>query len=382
MIILLRRVPPLLVSLVLLALAAFAGAIILFLSADFSTLLAVHLALAAGAMPLITAAMLHFVPVLTRGPAPGGRLRALPVLMLVAGLLVFGSFALPASGLVLRDTAATLGILGAGILAWWIARRARKSLGAPHPGTYWYLAALLCLLMGLAAVLLMHVWPTQYLALRRFHLHLNALGFIGITALGTLQVLLPTAISRPDNRVGQRLREDLKWVFTGALLVATGAAWQPLLVWPGLLLWLAPLLRLAAAWWVLYRNDPNSWNGTATSLAGTLLGFFIVLTHGAGHANGYLPPSHASGAYVTAFLFPLVTGAASYLLPLWIRPGMPTAWHTQTRQRLSRFSALRVALFIGAGLITGLWGIGWGAYPAAMGLGLFAVQLRALVTRY
>jgi hypothetical protein len=301
--------------------------------------------------------------------------------MLAAGLLVSSSFLFPAPALALRDAAAALGLLGAGTLAWWAAQRARHSLGAPHPGSYWYLAALLCLLLGLASVWLMHAWPAQYLPLRRFHLHVNTLGFIGITAIGTLQVLLPTAIGRPDGGTGRRLRSDLKWVFAGTLLIAAGAAWQPLLVWPGLLLWLAPLSRLAAAWWALYRADPGPWGGAGTALAGALLGFVVALALGAGHAIGRLPAAHASLAYVIAFLFPLVTGAAAYLLPLWVRPGMQSAWHAQTRRQLSRFSGLRVALFLAAGTLTGVWGVEWGAYPAAAGIGLFALQLRVLAYR-
>jgi hypothetical protein len=369
-----------LVALVLLALAAFAGAIFL-QGADFAAVLPVHLALAGGAMPLITGAMLHFVPVLTRGPLPGRPLRALPLVMLAAGGLAFASFAFPASALPLRNAAAALGILGAGTLTGWVVHRARKSLGAPHPGTYWYLAAMLCLVIGLAAVLLMQLWPAQYLALRRFHLHINTLGFIGMTAIGTLQVLLPTAIGRPDALVGRRLRNDGKWVLGGTLLIAGGAAWQWALVWPGLLLWLVPLLRLAFAWWALFRNEPARWHGAGTALAGALLGFVAALALGAGHGLGYFPTEHASVAYVVVFLLPLVTGAAGYLLPLWVRPGMQTEWHAQTRRRLARFSALRVSLFIGAGALTGLWGVGWGTYPAAVGLGLFVLQLRALADR-
>ncbi|HEY9147999.1 MAG TPA: hypothetical protein VIQ22_03220 [Gammaproteobacteria bacterium] len=347
-------------------------------TSGFATAAPVHLALASGAMPLITGAMLHFVPVLTRTTATDRRLNTLPWLMLLAGLLAFISFLFPSSAIAMRTAAALIGIPATVIIAGWIIRRSRKSLGRPHPSTYWYLAAMGCLLLGLLAVLMMQLWPSQYLPLRRFHLHLNTLGFIGITAVGTLQVLLPTAAGQPDPGVARRLQRDLKWVLVATLLIAGGAAWQSWLVWPGVLLWLLPILRLAAAWYALYQKTPKTWNRSATAIAGSLLGFIAILLFGGGHAAGVLATSQASIAYLFAFLLPLVTGAAGYLLPLWLRPGMQTPWHSQAREGLARFGLLRVTLFIGAGVFSAWGWSDWGWLPAAAALLLFVVQLRHL----
>jgi hypothetical protein len=308
-------------------------------------------------------------------------MRLLPLGMLAAGLVAFASFVSPQSISAGRDAAASLGIAAAGTLGWWILRRSRNSIGSPHPGVYWYLAAVACLILGLTTVLAMHVLPAQYAALRRFHLHMNTLGFIGITAIGTLQVLLPTAAGRADSGAALRLRQDVKWVVGGTLLIAAGAGWEKSLVWPGLILWMAPLLRLAMAWWTLYRNELMRWNGAAVSLAGALVGLFAALAQGGGHAIGYLPAANASVAYVLMFLLPLITGAAGYLLPLWLRPSAGPAWHMQARGALGRFSAMRTVLFVGAGALTGWWGLHWGSLPAAIGIGLFAIQLRVLVQR-
>lgn len=367
-------------ALVMLALAAFAGATFTY-TMGFATAVPVHLALASGAMPLIAGAMLHFVPVLTRTVTTDKHLNKLPWLMLLAGLMAVGSFLLPSSAIAMRSVAALIGILGTVIIAGWIIRRSRKSLGSPHPGTYWYLAAMGCLLLGLLAVVMMQLWPSQYLPLRRFHLHLNTLGFIGITAVGTLQVLLPTAAGQPDPEVAQRLRRDLKWVILGTLLIAGGAAWQSWLAWPGVLLWLLPILRLAAAWYALYRKAPKTWHGSATAIAGALAGFIAMLLFGAGHAVGVLPTSQASIAYLFAFLLPLVTGAAGYLLPLWLRPGMQTLWHSQAREGLARFGLLRVVLFISAGALSARGWSNWDWLPAAAALLLFVIQLRYLARR-
>lgn len=369
-----------LVVLVILAVLALAASTLLFWSGGTVPAAPVHLALAAGAMPLIMGAMTHFVPVLTRSAAPARAVRALPLLMLVAGLLVFLSFTLPVGAATARDLAATMGIAGAAAMAWWIHRRGANSLGGPHPCLHWYLGAVVCLLLALLAVLAMRIWPAQYLPLRRFHLHFNTLGFIGLTAIGTLQVLLPTAAGRPDSQAARRLRADLKWALAGTLLVATGAAWQKLLVWPGLALWVVPILRLAAAWLALYRWEILCLSGAIPSLSAALLGFAAVLLLGAGHGLGHLPASNTTLAYVLAFLFPLITGAASQLLPVWLRPGPQTAWHAAARQWLGRLSAVRALLFIAGGIAVGL-GLSWGLFPAALGLALFVFQLLTLRLR-
>ncbi len=369
-----------LVMLVILAVLALAFSTLLFWSGGAVPAAPVHLALATGAMPLIMGAITHFVPVLTRSAAPTRAVRVLPLLMLTAGLLVFSSFALPFGATITRDLAATLGIAGAASMTWWIHRRGAQSLGRPHPCLYWYLGAVVCLLLALLAVLVMRLWPAQYLPLRRFHLHLNTLGFIGMTAIGTLQVLLPTAAGRPDSQAAQRLRTDLKWALSGTLLIAAGAAWQKLLVWPGLVLWTIPILRLAAAWLALYRREILRLSGAIPSLSAALLGFVAALLLGAGHGFGYLPASNTTLAYVLAFLFPLITGAASQLLSVWLRPGPQTAWHAAARQRLGRLSAVRALLFIAGGGAVG-FSLSWGLFLAALGLALFVLQLLTLPSR-
>lgn len=363
-----------LVVLVLLALVVLAGAALLYGYGVLMPAAPVHLGLAAGAMPLIFGAMLHFVPVLSRSAAPARTVQALPLAMLVAGALAFASFAFPVNPAGARDAAAGLGIAGAALLAVWIHRRGARSIGRPHPCLYWYLAAILCLALALSTVVLMRIWPEHYLALRRFHLHLNTLGFIGITAIGTLQVLVPTASGRPDPQAAQRLRSGLAWVVAGTLLVAVGSAVQVWLVWPGLILWLVPLLRLARAWWNLYRHEAFRLSGAVPALAAALCGFLLVLLHGAGHAAGVLSATGASAAYIAAFLFPLVTGAATHLLPVWIRPGPQTAWHAAARARLGYLGAVRALLFLGGGAALGL-GAAWGLLPALAGWIMFIAQV-------
>jgi hypothetical protein len=360
-------------------LVAFAGALLLLASGAVVPGAAIHLAFAAGIVPLILGAMIFFVPVLTRSRAPPPALRGVPLLALGAGWLAFFSFSLPVALASCYILAAAANLVAAVTLMVWIARRAARTLDAPHPGLYWYLAALLCLLLALTAILAMAIWPEQRPALRHVHLHLNTLGFVALTAIGTLQVLLPTVVGRADAQAALRLRQDLRWALAGTLLIAV-SAWLAVLAWLGLALWLIPLARLAAAWWREFRREIFALHGAAPSLAAAMLGFVLVLGVGALHALSWFDAGPAIVAFLVLFLFPLVTGALSHLLPLWWRPEAPAAWHIARRALLARYGGLRALLFLtggGIGVFTGRAGL----VIAALGLALFLWQAgRALLT--
>ncbi|MDD5330951.1 MAG: hypothetical protein PHX38_13190 [Sulfuricella sp.] len=362
-----------LVALALTALASFAGAVALPWFTFLPPVAHIHLALAVGVMPLILGAMSHFVPVLTRSSAPHAGVRLIPAAALMAGALAFSSFAASNQ---LYYFAALLAWIAAAAFAVWIVRRAAGAFGKPHPCLYWYLAAIGCLLLALAAVAAMAFWPEQRLALKRLHLHLNTLGFIGLTAIATLQVLLPTAVGRPDPQAAARLRADLKWALAGTLLISVGAGWLKPLAWLGAALWAVPLLRLGRAWLALYALEIRRIHGAAPSLAAALAGFAASLLFGALHAAGILNTTDTAHGFILAFLLPLVTGAVSQLLPVWMRPGPQTAWHALARRRLVFGGGLRAVLFLSGGLLLGL---GWrgGFALAVAALAAFIVQLAA-----
>ncbi|MCK7496917.1 MAG: hypothetical protein MZW92_43035 [Comamonadaceae bacterium] len=196
--------------LVVVALAGFAAAALLSASQVMAPAAWAHVAFAMGVMPLILGAIGYFVPVLTRSGAPPPPVRLLPVAGrggrcgLGRGPGMAGP--LRSLGHRRRRSRPAGGVLDAGVDR---AARARRPRAAPHPGLRWYLAAMVLLAAALLAAIAMELWPQQRAALRLFHLHLNLLGFVGITAIGTLQVLLPTAAARPDPGVAQRLRRDL-----------------------------------------------------------------------------------------------------------------------------------------------------------------------------
>ena len=362
-----------LVVLVLIAAACFAAAIALPLFYPLLPAAHIHLALAMGVMPLIFGAMVHFIPVLTRSAAAHIMVRLIPMLALTAGILAFFSFVVSNQAYYF---ATFLALATAVAFAAWIIRRASKALGKPHPCLYWYLSAVACLILALAAIAAMALWPEQRLALKRLHLHLNMLGFIGLTAVATLQVLLPTAVGRPDPNAASRLRQDMKWALGGTLLISIGAAWFNPLSWLGAALWMIPLVRLGKAWLTLYLKEIFQLHGATSSLAAALAGFSLALLFGLLHAAGILNTTDTAHAFILAFLFPLVTGAVSQLLPIWARPGPQTTWHALVRQRLGAGGGYRAILFLVGG---GLLGLGWrgGLLLSVAALVAFLLQLVA-----
>ena len=360
------------------AVLAFAAALGVAGFSDLPRQVPAHLAFAVGAMPLIFAAMGYFVPVLTRSGNPPAAVAGLPLLALLGGLGVAASFAWPAFWF-RGSTLAALPVLVATFsLIAWISGRGRGGLGAPHPGLWWYPAALACLALALLAVPAMEIFPSERFALRLLHLHLNTLGFIGLTAVGTLQVLLPTAAGRFDPEAAKRLKRDLPLAICGVLLVSVGAARGGvpgrIAALAGLTLWLLPLSRLAAAWWRLYRHDILKKHGATASLAWALAGLICLsLAHGLGLALGL----NAIGAFFLAFLLPLVTGAVSQLLPIWLRPGRQDDWHSGMRAALGRYAGLRGAAFVAAGLG---WALGLKLAPllALPGMAQFLLALASV----
>jgi len=368
--------------LVLLALAALlfmAGSVALVLMGQ-ATPAAAHIAFAAGIMPLIFGAMMHFVPVLTRSRAAVAPLRWLPLGMSVAGMLAASAFVVPGFFEIGIHVGACLAFVGALILAVWIVRRARATLGAPHPCLYWYLAAVLCLALALAATLAGLLWPAQRVALRIFHLHLNTLGFIGLTAIGTLTVLLPTAAARPDASAAPRLRSDLALTVLGVLMLAAGSAWFVPVAYSGMLLLLLAVVSLGTTWAAQFWREISRRDGAAPSLALALFGFAALLFIGAGHVRGPLAGRDAIFGFVLAFLLPLVTGAVGQLLPLWLKPGLQQAWQQQARTTLTRYGALRALAFVISGLLVA-FGLRQAALLAAVALVLFMVQLAMVLKK-
>ena len=348
------------------ALAAFASALVLSLFGEISLLATTHLVFAAAALPLIFGAISHFMPVLTRtGEAPRAVL-LVPFLLQVAGLLACLYFR-GEVGTVALHAASGSALLAALAYSGWLLVRARKTFGRPHPGWRWYLAAVVFLAFGLALVPAMDHWPQWRLALRLLHVHFNLLGFVGLTAIGTLQVLLPTVLSGPDAEATQRLRTDLPWAVGGVLATSLGAAfWWPLSL-AGAAMLFCVVWHLGSAWYSRYGLLTLLADGAAAALVAALFGFVLFLLIGVAHAFGLLSGHDAVPGFMAAFLLPLVSGALSQLLPVWRFPGKATPERARMRDLLASGGLVRALFFIASGFLLAL-GYEEGFWLAAVGL--------------
>ncbi|MDP2247974.1 MAG: hypothetical protein Q8J65_07555, partial [Nitrosomonadales bacterium] len=263
------------------------------------------------------------------------------------------------------------------ILSFWAIHLRRKTIGTPHPCLDWYLAALACLFFGLFAILAELWLPSQRNALRLLHLHLNIMGFIGITALGTLQVLLPTVTHKPDPDAASRMRRHLKWILASTLITALSAAWAASFAWIGLVLLTIPLTGIFKSWLNHYAPQIFKLHDAAPSLAAALLGYTAMLLLGS--ANGYLHIEiNLLAGFIIAFLMPLVTGAVSYLLPQWLRPGPQTDWHQKAHRQLGFGSGARALAMLFAGILASLgFKAGWAL--ALLTVGTFIIQVLMLM---
>ncbi|MDI6748124.1 MAG: hypothetical protein QMD17_13375 [Rhodocyclaceae bacterium] len=335
-----------------------------------------HIAFAAGALPLIFGAIIHFVPVLTRTASPGRPLILLPLVVQPAGLVTPLALAGVLPGWSLHAAASVIS-LAALILLVWITRRLRATLGTAHPGARWYGAALLCLFFAVSLVLVWLAQPELGPSLRLFHLHLNTLGFIGLAALGTLPVLLPTALRRPDPGAAVRLRRDLPIAVGGVVLVAAGAgggsggAWLAI-VGAAMLLWVVGGNLLA--WQRTFGLHAIVGAGAAASMLTATSGLAILLLLGMAHGMGLMTARPASAAFGAAFLLPLVTGALSQLLPVWCHPAADSLQRRLLHERLTWGSRWRAALFLAGGVWLAFDDSG-GWLPVAAGLLLFLIAL-------
>lgn len=358
---------PLLITLLLITLTVFVSGLLLpqFIPARPSAPL--HLIFALGIMPLILGAMTYFVPVLTRTRNASFLALAPALLALVAGGLVSFSLFYAFS---VYPFAAVIGLMAVIWKISWIGQRKKEMLGKPHPGLLWYQLALGALLLGLTAILAGYFLPDHWTAIRRLHLHINTLGFIGFTALGTLRVLLPTTGHYADPQAGEWLIRQWPWLMSGTLLIAVGATWFTTLAFLGLICWLRPLVPLLKGLLITHRQAVWQTNGATTPLAGAVLGLLLLILSGGAHSLGWIAPSQTTLAFIPLFLLPLVTGAATHLLPLWITKAQQRDREQLLRIILGQYSIWRTVLFMLGGLFI-LLGHTAGLFFILVGLGHF-----------
>lgn len=338
------------------AVVSFALAAVLAASGIAGRPVLAHLVFAIGVLPLIFAAMLHFVPVLTRSGAASRWIARLPLAAQFAGVLLV----LALGGAVPRELiylAAGIDLALALLLMAWMQRRARRAVGAVHPGWLWYFAALALLVVALAAIVLPALIPQAYPALRSAHLHINTLGFIGLAAFGTLPVLLPTTLAQPDPQARERLGGvPLVLLASGALLVGAAAmlgqcAAGTVLAIAGSLCLAWPVVALIRQWLRRFGRVALLSEPATASLTFAAAGFVLLLAAGALHAFRVLDAQATIGAFVALFLLPLVSGALTQLLPVWRHAGPDSAERRRLRAGLGRWTLARVGAWQTGGVL-------------------------------
>jgi hypothetical protein len=340
----------------------------------------IHMMLAAGMFPLILAVMTWLVGTLTRTRGmPPWWIRMVPYLAAGAGMIAVTALWHDLTWVLVAVPVAVLAVL---LLLVWMGQQARRAVGGYHPCLLWYLSALFCLTGGLLAIAGGVLWPEYWQPLRTIHLHLNLVGFVGITAVGTLHVLLPTVagyavdagLAPGAMRQFDLLHVHWRYVLLGSWMAALGSAfWRPL-SWMALPLWVIPLWAVWVPVW-RHRRQFRLRQGAAVSLLGALLGFVLLLFAGIPIVLKWMAAEDAVPLFFIAFLLPLVTGAMTHLLPLWIWPAEQADRQRRMGAALARGALLRTVVLLGASLalLAGLrtWALGM----AVAVLGVFVLQV-------
>ncbi|ABK45937.1 conserved hypothetical protein [Magnetococcus marinus MC-1] len=329
-----------------------------------------HVVVGAAILPLILANILYFSATLTRSSQPPASLWGWPLLGLLAGLVVIAALSLDRRWALLGAVMAMVAVLGT---LNWIRQRRKQCLGDPHPGLRWYEGALVSLLLGLVAISGGLLMPDYWAPLRSMHLHLNLIGFVGMTAISTMQVLLPTAAKFQDTDVVRRLHQHAIWAMGGSLAFAVGAAGLHLFYLLGLGLWLRPLGAWILSLWG-FRDKIYGGGGATWPLLAALAGFMIMMFAGLLVALGWLSAQNTLPLFFIGFLFPLLTGALTQLLPLWWWPGLETPLRSEARSAIELGSPGRAAVYLVCGVGAAL-GYGWAAPLAAAAVAQFLLQV-------
>ncbi|MBF0194434.1 MAG: hypothetical protein HQL71_07725 [Magnetococcales bacterium] len=320
-----------------------------------------HLILAVGAFPLIIGAMIYFTPTLTRSAPPTGWICWLPYLAMFTGFIAFSAVSQDMQFIVVSGP---MGIVLSGGLLYWMWQRSSNALGDPHPGLAWYQGALFFLILGLSTIILAYLLPQWWFPLRGVHQQLNLMGFLGLTTVGTLQVFLPTVANYQDNKTSYRLKNHLKYSALGTLFLAAGGWGLPFCNEMGRLVWLVPLLAIFKSA-MLHVDKQKGLSGAAFSLFGALTGFTVLIIFNQ-YSNLYY--------LFCFFVFPLVTGALSHLLPIWWWPGAASNNRDLAQAFLARWGFFRLGAFYVAGLAT-IWNVKWGGWLAGITILFFAIQI-------
>jgi hypothetical protein len=292
--------------------------------------LLIHLLLLGAVTNAILVWSTHFTAAILRTTAGTRRAEAARLAVANVGIvavLVGGSLGPP-----------WLGVTGAGLVfaaltahLYALAIRLRRALPARYAVTvHYYLAATVAVLAGIpAGAWMLTVDDEQRPRLLLFHAHVNLLGFVTLTVLGTLLTLWPTVLrTRMVESAPSATRRALPVSLAGLTLVAIGVlAWWPVLAAAGLLCLAAAAVLVGMPALATARQRPPASFATWSIAAG--LGWLLVALVWDTASLLTAPSVAAAADRFDMILLPLgggfiaqvLLGALAYLLPMALGGG-------------------------------------------------------------
>jgi nitrite reductase (NO-forming) len=287
--------------------------------------LVIHLLLLGAVTNAIVIWSAHFTAAILRVPA-NRRGEALRLATLNLGVL-----AVVAGG-------TWVGVAGAGFVfaaicahLVWLRARLRAALPARFTVTVrYYVAAAVALLVGIpVGALMLVVDDATRPRLVLFHAHVNLLGWVTLTVLGTVLTLWPTILrTRIADGTVTAARTALPAAVAALALLAVGVlAWWPVLAVGGLALYaVATALVLRPAVRVARQKPPASFAAWSIAAAGGWL--LVCLALDAANLATAVDPAQAADRF-SIILVPLLAGfaaqtllgALAYLLPMALGGG-------------------------------------------------------------
>lgn len=293
--------------------------------------LAVHLLLLGAVTNAIVIWSAHFTAAVLRIPAPADhRGEAIRLVALNAGVVaVLAGGMAPAPWVGVTGAAVVFTAIGTHL--WWLRRKLAEALPARFTVTvHYYVAATVALLLGIpVGAWMLVVDDAARPRLVLFHAHVNLLGWVTLTVLGTVVTLWPTILrTRIADGAATAARTALPLAVVGlALLALAVLAWWPALAVGGLALVAAAVILIARPAWQAARHKPPG-SFAAASIAAAALWLLVALAVDAATLVTAGSPATAADGFA-AVLVPLLAGfaaqtligALSYLLPMSLGGG-------------------------------------------------------------
>ncbi|MDJ0338713.1 multicopper oxidase domain-containing protein [Cryobacterium sp. PH31-O1] len=353
--------------------------VVLYRASSFGPWLMVHLLLLGALSTAILVWSQHFADSLLKNTAPGGRYWLgvrLTVHTVGAALVMIGM-----TGVWLHVvlTGGILVGLNAVVHATILVRQLRGALPARFaPLVRYYIASAGCLVVGVTlGVLMAHPGSTAagdyYERLYIAHIGLNLLGWVGLTVIGTVALLLPTVLhSRVLSTTQAASRATLPLLLAGLVVLGAGSyADSRIITAAGVLIYLVGFARVGRELAGHLRSSPAvSYAGWSVSAALAwfalcAVGFAVVVVTAVSWADAAAGLKALVPYFAVGFGGQIMIGALSFLIPV-VLGGGPRAFKA-TAHELDRAGLFRVSVVNGALILTllpvldlvtaGLWAV-------------------------